>query len=643
MDKLSLKITFCSTLGIAASLLGNWGEVENVTETGSQTTLVNLASDTHDMATALIVDQRTVTLSASTFSGQWQADNLSTPFDSSDDTDIVADRKGTLVAVWTQKMGETRMVFVAEKPLGGNWLLPCMLSENTGEDCLHPRIVIEDTGDATVTWHQASGNYYVEKISDLWSAPLPLPHFGEKVTPPQLAISPLGQVLAVWVEGQQLAYLEKINGLWQDEATLLSPKEGEASHPCLAADFAGNVAVAWVQNHNLVFNAKSATGGWGQPKTLSANGQVVGQPQLLVDKQGNITLFWNVLSRGKTRVDTIHKPFGSPWPKVPEMVTPYGENVVAGIDKEGNITCAWIAGEKSISAKIKRATQAIWPKEALSVLQGEDRIAHLTALKRTDHQTLLWNNLTQQNVQSASLTLPPKPTLLNLSTMQGPASGGDILHLNGSWFLDVEQVTFEGKSVPFTVNSSTWITVKTPKGRAGKTVPVVVQTASGLSNVNFYSYVKEDEVQKETLNEGTLEEEKVAESPMPVPPVEEKIEKAPADSQEKVIEKNKEKKPKKAIKAPSKAVGSQRKVKFLSQSSLVNVVTWEHPVSGPRPKSYRIYRNANLTNLAAKLSAHAPLIFNDHHRRKETTYTYYIVAVDAEGNYSAPALVTVRP
>lgn len=90
------------------------------------------------------------------------------------------------------------------------------------------------------------------------------------------------------------------------------------------------------------------------------------------------------------------------------------------------------------------------------------------------------------------------------------------------------------------------------------------------------------------------------------------------------------------------ATGVQIKNRFLTQTELVNVITWQ-PLIGEPPASYRIYRDVFLTQLVKVVPASGPLQFIDHSRKKGVIYTYYIVAVDLFGNELSPTVVVVYP
>ncbi len=88
------------------------------------------------------------------------------------------------------------------------------------------------------------------------------------------------------------------------------------------------------------------------------------------------------------------------------------------------------------------------------------------------------------------------------------------------------------------------------------------------------------------------------------------------------------------------AQGCQTKNKFLSQTDLVNKLTWT--VSGTElPVTYSIYRDAALTDLAGSVNASGPLEFLDHHRKSNVTYTYYIVGTNDLGMTLSPVEVVV--
>ena len=93
--------------------------------------------------------------------------------------------------------------------------------------------------------------------------------------------------------------------------------------------------------------------------------------------------------------------------------------------------------------------------------------------------------------------------------------------------------------------------------------------------------------------------------------------------------------------SPFAAMGCQVRNIFLSQTELFNLITWKAPVSGPVPVSYKIYRDAGLTDLIATVPATGPLQYADQNLQQNVTYTYYLVSVDQYGDTSNPVEVIV--
>ncbi|CDR35162.1 hypothetical protein CSEC_2356 [Criblamydia sequanensis CRIB-18] len=92
---------------------------------------------------------------------------------------------------------------------------------------------------------------------------------------------------------------------------------------------------------------------------------------------------------------------------------------------------------------------------------------------------------------------------------------------------------------------------------------------------------------------------------------------------------------------PTDLVGLKKKNKFATQTEWFNELTWNPPLSGLTPVSYRIYRDSP-ANLIGVVPAAGPLIFIDNRINKQKSYTYYVTSVDIEGDQSEPYVVIIR-
>lgn len=92
---------------------------------------------------------------------------------------------------------------------------------------------------------------------------------------------------------------------------------------------------------------------------------------------------------------------------------------------------------------------------------------------------------------------------------------------------------------------------------------------------------------------------------------------------------------------PLSLTGCKLVNRFLLQMDRINRLTWSAPTIGLAPASYKIYRDAGLTQLVATIPATAKLQYDDNNRPPFGNNTYYIVSMDILGNVSAPASTIV--
>jgi len=85
-------------------------------------------------------------------------------------------------------------------------------------------------------------------------------------------------------------------------------------------------------------------------------------------------------------------------------------------------------------------------------------------------------------ISSDQFTFIPAPAVSGISPGRGPVSGGTLVTITGTNFIDVAAVNFGDTPAGFTVNDDSSITAASPAAEAVDTIDVVVVTAGGMSS-----------------------------------------------------------------------------------------------------------------------------------------------------------------
>lgn len=90
---------------------------------------------------------------------------------------------------------------------------------------------------------------------------------------------------------------------------------------------------------------------------------------------------------------------------------------------------------------------------------------------------------------------------------------------------------------------------------------------------------------------------------------------------------------------PSSFKGKIVKNRFLDQTDIISVLKWTPPVYSEGIVSYQISRDGVMIAIVPASDAN---VYNDHNRRKKTTYIYEIVSMNANGDKSPSLSITVK-
>ena len=184
-----------------------------------------------------------------------------------------------------------------------------------GEGAFSPRIVVDGSERATITWYRYEGAILRVQAVRLAADGTPgavqtLSEAGQDARNPQLAVDASGRVVIAWrrTDGSdyrvQSVFIDA-DGTPGSVQTLSEPGE-DAAGAQPAIDSRGRATIAWYRpdgTDNLIQAVRLAADGIpGEVRTLSDAGQDSYYPQLAVDASGQATVAWQGSDGTNTRI-----------------------------------------------------------------------------------------------------------------------------------------------------------------------------------------------------------------------------------------------------------------------------------------------------------------------------------------------------
>ena len=508
--------------------------------------------------------------------------------------------------------------------------------------------------------------------------PVPVSTMLEQVTP-VVGIDSAGNAVAVWQDDTNFPTSANILGsilmgeTWSAPVTLSAG--GINTSPQVAVNPSGNVIIVWenaasVSPITSVIQAFAFTlpGGFGSgtlyPSISTQIGplDLVSQPAVAINPSGQVVVAWTVgivgsYIQGVTGTVTASGATFSP-PSPPISPAGTSDSPIVGIDSSGEAIIAWI------NESIGPAVQATDFGSGIFFTSASFSIANLSiAVTPSKQAIVVWdtglNNLeaTVFNGTSWSTEFAIQPS--GSGTSEDPKAGVDDSGVaTVVWSLIDGSSSFNIQMVTLNLPSVTPSAPKILSTRTYCTNPVVAVNPSGFAIVVWQN------VSAPLSPSSTITLEAVIIEAGTISSITDLV--TPTGPQNSALQQV-------AVNASGEAVvvwlyisdpefgrgevfsaiyfnrgppvnvqGKQVLNRFLTQEDLIDILTWSPPPLST-PVAYRIYRDSALTDLAGTVSASGRLVFKDHNRNKKKIYTYYIVAVDASGNQSTPAVVVVGP
>lgn len=287
------------------------------------------------------------------------------------DPTIAMSNNGGAVIAWIQYVGPNSMVFKSEYR-GGSWSHPADLEDHInpgGENAFDPTIIMNNSGDANITWRQYDGSnmmvFKSEYRSGSWFHPadlndsISLDISGAYV--PSAAMDDNDNAIITWYQGNgsniHIFKSENRGGSWShpvDANDKISPDGKDAYFPRVAMDNSGNAIIVWRQrdssNNYQVFKSEYRSGSWTHPTdiddNISPDGYDVKYPQVAMDNNGNAVIVWYQSDGSVDQVFKSEYRSGS-WTHptdIDDNINPDGDNCYypqVAMDNNGNTIIVW--------------------------------------------------------------------------------------------------------------------------------------------------------------------------------------------------------------------------------------------------------------------------------------------------------------
>lgn len=499
------------------------------------------------------------------------------------------------------------------------WTPPLNVS-TIGVDPDSPQVAIDLAGNAVAVWTETDPNSTFIRINSStapfggpWTTPVFISPDGENAADPHVAVDAAGNATAVWDRNvgtnKTIQYATKPFGAaWNGALDLTSTSE-IATTPQIAVNASGKAVVVWeFDGATSIIRAATFDGAvWTTSPDLSNSAQNARVPQVGIDAAGNAVAVWTWFD-GSNDITQASNFNGTAWSVTPTDLSAAGQDAEepqVSVNASGVAVAVWdrLDGANFI-VQTKTFNGSVWSGTTVDISPtGINGFKPDIAIDANGNAAIVWTT-SSDTIEAA--TLPFGSTSPTLQTLDlGPLANNPHVGINTNGYA---VAVWEQTSVPFN-----YIKGSTLVGGVW-TAPVNIQTNSSSLNL-IRSQVAVSPTGRAVaiwLN-GTEGDAFIQASFLDI------------------------------LGSVTNLSGRQCCNRFLTQSEIFNVLRWNPPSVGS-PVEYRIYRDAGLTQLIGVVPANSnPLRFVDHARKKQVTYTYYVVAVDASNSVSIAAIVTVTP
>lgn len=269
---------------------------------------------------------------------------------------VAMDDNGNTIVVWSQSDGVSTNRIYKSEYRNSQWSEPGDLSESispSGGTVFEPQVAMDNNGNAIVVWPQFDGSYeqiYKSEFrNDGWNIPSDL---SDNISPdgsdaghPKMAMDDNGNAIVVWDQFDPSTDLSVImmseyrGSSWSTPAleNKISPSGSDVATAStdVAMDNNGEATIVWGQEWDglvRVFLSEYRNGGWIHPATTASyisplNGQIAG-PVVSMDDNGDAVITWRQRNVAGDAVDmiTLGEFRNDSWslPSIDDIISPTG-------------------------------------------------------------------------------------------------------------------------------------------------------------------------------------------------------------------------------------------------------------------------------------------------------------------------------
>ncbi|MET0306627.1 MAG: PKD domain-containing protein [Solirubrobacterales bacterium] len=324
--------------------------------------------------------------------------------------EVAVDAAGNAIAIWERHVGGEEIVEATERPAGGDWSEPEILSL-PGEEGDQSQVAIDAAGNAIAAWvtDDGIGGFVIRSAvrppGGAWPEPEDVSDSISAAGSPMLAIDAVSEAVAVWTafdSGDVLVQgaVRSADGEWS-EPDDLSPAGQDVTPleaPDAAIDAAGNAIAVWKLDgsSNFIVQAAVRAAGqddWSAPDDLSDAGQDAGEPSVAMDDEGDAVAVWTRLD-GPDIIQAAVRPASGDWANADDLSDAGGEagQPDAAMDEAGDAVAVWrrYNGSNFIVQAAVRPAAGEWADADDLSASGQDGASPVVAMNVAVGAVAMW-------------------------------------------------------------------------------------------------------------------------------------------------------------------------------------------------------------------------------------------------------------